>query len=254
MKNVIITGGAEGIGYGITKDLLENDYRVIVLDKKKQKLKEIKSNKNLIFIKVDLNKTNSFQNLIKNLIKKYGEIFGLINNVRAGKQLSLENETIKNWNLTLSVNLKASFFLSQNFIKFKKTKKYHSKIINISSIADELVTGQSPSYHCSKAALKILTKYLSIYSSKKKIIVNSISPGFIIKNRSKHYFEGTKITKKNQILSNAHPSNRVGNENDISKLILFLLSENSNFINGENIKVDGGITGKENINFLKNYI
>lgn len=254
MKNIIITGGAEGIGFGIAKDLLENGFRVIVLDKKKQKLKEIKSNKNFIFVKVDLNKTNYFQNLIKNLIKNYGEIYGLINNVRAGKQLSFENETIKNWNLTLDINLKAAFFLSQNFIKFKKTNKYYGKIINISSVADEFVTSQSPSYHCSKAALKILTKYLAINSSKKKIIVNSISPGFIIKDKSKHYFESSKISKKNKTIIKAHPSNRVGCENDISKLVIYLLSKNSNFINGENIKVDGGISSRENVNFLKNYI
>lgn len=254
MKNIIITGASEGIGLGITKDLLLSNYRVIILDKKRVKTKEIKFKENLIFVKFDLRNTSNLKNLFLRLTKKYGEIYGLINNVRAGEQVSFEDETIKNWNLTLDINLKVAFFLSQNFIKFKQTKKYYSKIINISSVADEFITNQSPSYHCSKAALKILTKYLAINSSKKKVIVNSISPGFIIKDKSKHYFESSKISKKNKTIIKAHPSNRVGCENDISKLVIYLLSKNSNFINGENIKVDGGISSRENVNFLKNYI
>ena len=254
MKNILITGGAEGIGYGITLELLNNNFKVIVLDKNQQKLKKIISNKNLVFEKVDLNKIGNYKAMLSKLIKKYGEIDGLINNVRAGKKLSFENESIKNWDLTFNINLKVAFFLAQSFIKMKKITKHYGKIINISSVADELVTSQSPSYHCSKAAIKMLTKYLAVNCSDNKIIVNSISPGFIIKDRSKHFFSGSKISKKNKIISKAHPSKRVGEEKDISKLILFLLSEHSNFINGENIKVDGGISNNENINILKNYI
>ena len=254
MKNILITGASEGIGFGIAKDLLANDYRVIILDKKKIKTKDLEFKENLIFIKVDLRNIINLKKLFLKLKKKYGEIYGLINNVRAGEQLSFADETIKNWELTLDINLKVAFFLSQCFINFKKNSKNYSKIINISSVADEFITNQSPSYHCSKAALKILTKYLAINSSRKKVIVNSISPGFIIKERSKHYFETPKISKKNQSIIKAHPSNRVGCENDISKLVIFLLSKNSNFINGENIKVDGGITNRENINLLKSFI
>ena len=181
MKNILITGASEGIGFGIAKDLLANDYRVIILDKKKKKTKDLEFKENLIFIKVDLRNIINLKKLFLKLKKKYGEIYGLINNVRAGEQLSFADETIKNWELTLDINLKVAFFLSQCFINFKKNSKNYSKIINISSVADEFITNQSPSYHCSKAALKILTKYLAINSSRKKVIVNSISPGFIIK-------------------------------------------------------------------------
>ena len=254
MNNVIITGATDGIGFEIVEELLKNNFRVLVLDKKKNKLNHIKSRNQLIFIKIDLKKNNNFKNLVSKISKKYGEIYALINNVRAGKKLDLKNENLKNWDETLNVNLKSAFFLSQSFIENKKKNKKYAKIINISSVADNLITNQSPSYHCSKAALKILTKYLSVNGSKKKIIVNSISPGFIIKKKTNHFFEGKKISKKNKYIINAHPSNRVGKEKDISKLIIFLLSSDSNFINGENIKVDGGISGKENINFLKNYI
>lgn len=245
---VILTGANSGLGFEFVKFLLKKKIKVIAVDKELKNLCKIK-NTNLNLYNFDLENFREYPVLLKKILKKFKIVDCLINNVRYQQQFNFEQETPETWDKTISINLKSYFFLSKEFIRFFKKKKI-IRIINISSIADEFVTGQSPSYHSSKSGIKILTKYLATIN--KNVICNSISPGFIIKPRSMKFFSKKKIDKKNKFIQNIHPGERVGSPQDVFKVLYFFLNESPSFINGQNIKVDGGLSNIEHTKILKN--
>ena len=245
---VILTGANSGMGYEITKELLKKKFTVIAIDQNTKNLSKLK-NSNLFTLKFNLENFHEYSQILNKIFMKFNYVDCLINNARYQEQANFEKENIETWDKTMNINLKSAFFLSKEFIK--NSVKKNIKIINISSVADEFITNQSPSYHCSKSGIKILTKYLSTID--KNIICNSISPGFIVKNRAKKYFSKTKISKTNKAIQDFHPGKKVGSTNDVLKAILFFLTESSSYINGQNIKVDGGLSNIEHIEIIKNF-
>lgn len=245
--NILLTGGSSGIGKALAEYFSKKNYNIIVLDNKKKNFTQ----KNIFFIKCDLKKVKNFPKIIQNINKKFKSIEVLINCARSGKRTSIHEENEVNWDTTMSVNLKSTFFLSQEVSKIMIGSKF-GRIINISSVAAKFVTNESASYHASKAGIVSITKLFAKNLGKYNINVNTIMPGFILQDRYKQKFFSKGNKKFRNAIKNAIPSNHIGTSNDVAELIEFLISNKSKYINGEDFFLDGGSnsTSQDSIEIL----
>lgn len=224
MKTIIITGASNGIGKALAKNLRKK-YQIINIDIIEKKMDRVK------FYKCDLSSKEQLLKTIEKIKKDRNKIYALINNAAIFNHISLEEQTIEEWEKIISVNLTAPYILSKEFASLLKESKGH--IINISSTRALMSESGTESYSASKGGISSLTHALAA-SLAPNVKVNSISPGWI--NTDVNY----KPTKSDE---EQHLSGRVGTPLDIVDTVKFLL-KNRGFITGENIVVDGGMTKK----------
>ncbi len=242
-KIALITGGSGGIGLSVVEKLIKNKIKVIILDIKTPKRK-ILLNKLVEFKKVDLSNNKNLKSCLIEVIKKYKKIEYVIN--AAGvlwfdKDVSVEKINLNTWDKVLAINLKSIVIVLQNILPSMKKNKFGS-IVHISSI-DALSGDDKPqdAYGSSKAALLRLSKSISIQYANKNIRSNSILPGPIETQMQKRWKENPDSKKK---LSKFIPLKRVGKPSDIANATIFLLSNESSFITGAELIVDGGLTAR----------
>ena len=242
-RTALITGGSGGIGLSIVKKLIENKIKVIILDINSPN-KKILLNKLVEFKKIDLSDYKNLQICLKEIRKKYKKIEYIIN--AAGvlwfdKDVGLEKIRLDTWEKVLSINLSSIVVVLQSILPLMKKNKFGS-IVHISSI-DALSGDDKPqdAYGSSKAALLRLSKSISIQYASKNIRSNSILPGPIETPMQKRW-EKNPESKKN--LSKVIPLKRVGKPTDIANSAIFLLSDESSFITGTELIVDGGLRAK----------
>tara|TARA_B100001057_G_C22824790_1_gene940953 strand:- start:523 stop:1290 length:768 start_codon:yes stop_codon:yes gene_type:complete len=239
-KNVLITGAGGDIGSFITSKYLEAGANCFCLDKNFKNLKKIKKEllDKIYFIKVDFEKKN-FIKILQKKINKNLKIDILINNAGFTSSQKFSKYSLKNWKKTLDINLTTPFILSQ--LISRKFMVSGGSIINITSLAAELGFPDNVAYVASKGGLKQLTKAMAIDLAKQNIRVNSIGPGYV----------KTNMTKKSWLNINKRKSRsdriilkRWAEPKDIANVCLFLGSNLADYINGQDIYVDGGWTSK----------
>ncbi len=242
-RTALITGGSGGIGLSIVKKLIKNKIKVIILDINTPS-KKILLNKYVEFMKIDLSDYKNLQLCLTELKKKYKKIEYVIN--AAGvlwfdKDISLEKIEINTWDKVFSINLNSIVIVLQSILPQMKKNKFGS-IVHISSI-DALSGDNKPqdAYGSSKAALLRLSKSISIQFASKNIRSNSILPG-PIETPMQERWKKDPESKKN--LSIVIPLRRVGKPSDIANSTMFLLSDESSFITGTELIVDGGLRAK----------
>jgi len=231
---VIVTGASSGIGKSIAKFLKKKNFFVINIDK-------INKNKGIKYISCDLSKTKVIQKKIKTL-QKEKNIIGLVNCAGITKSGESYRYKLKNWNLTLAVNLTAPFLLSQFVAKIMIKNNISGSLVNISSISSDLAMPNNPAYNSSKAALIQLTRSLAVDLAKYKIRVNSISPGYTKTPLNAKSWKNKKLrlqrTKKTLLGKWATPD-------DYNEAVLFLIDKKkSSYMTGSNITIDGGWSAK----------
>ena len=242
-RTALITGGSGGIGLSIVEKLIKNKIKVIILDINSPN-KKILLNKLVEFKKIDLSDYKNLKICLKEIRKKYKKIEYIIN--AAGvlwfdKDIGLEKISLETWEKVLSINLSSIVVVLQSILPLMKKNKFGS-IVHISSI-DALSGDNKPqdAYGSSKAALLRLSKSISIQYASKNIRSNSILPGPIETPMQKRW-EKNPESKKN--LSKVIPLKRVGKPTDIANSAIFLLSDESSFITGTELIVDGGLTAR----------
>ena len=240
-KVAVVTGGSGGIGLDVSKKLAKLKIKVLILDINKP---NISKNKFIYFEKVDLSNENEINQAINKFIKKEKRIDYIVN--AAGvlwfdKDIGLEK--IKNdiWDKVFTINLKSMLIVIKKILPNMKKNKFGS-IVNISSI-DALSGDDKPqeAYGASKAAMIRLSKSIAIQYANKNIRSNSILPGPVETPMQKRWKKNPNA-KKN--LTKIIPLQRVGKPENIADTVLFLLSEQSSFITGTEIIVDGGLKAK----------
>ena len=240
-KVAVVTGGSGGIGLDVSKKLAKLKIKVLILDINKP---NISKNKFIYFEKVDLSNENEINQAINKFIKKEKRIDYIVN--AAGvlwfdKDLGLEKIKTDIWDIVFSINLKSMIIVLKKILPNMKKNKFGS-IVNISSI-DALSGDDKPqeAYGASKAAMIRLSKSIAIQYANKNIRSNSILPGPVDTPMQKRWKKNPNA-KKN--LTKIIPLQRVGKPENIADTVLFLLSEQSSFITGTEIIVDGGLKAK----------
>ena len=247
-KKFIISAAGDGIGFAITKLIVENGGKVYLTDIDQKKINKISRNnkyKNKIFAnQLDANNHNQVKQYFKSL-SNLKKIDGLINNVGiAGPTKYIENVTSEEWQNTIETNLNSHFFFTKFAIPLLKKNKSGS-IINLSSTAGLFGFPQRTPYAASKWAIIGLTKSLAMELGKFKIRVNAICPGSVEGDRMKRVISAkAKLLKVNsnkiqkEFESMTSIKSFVSKE-DIASMAVYLLSDNSINISGQAIAVDG---------------
>ncbi len=232
----IVTGSAKGIGKAIVKRLIEDNYFIIAVDiddfEGARLLHEF-GQEEIIYINCDITDEKQVQELFHRMINAYTKLDLLINNAGIIKDDAIWNMSIENFDLVIDVNLKGTWIMCREAAKiFKEQKK--GRIVNISSRAWLGNFGQS-NYAASKAGVVALTRVLALELGKYNVLVNAVAPGLI----------DTPLTQKLEQhvlkrLIEAQPTKTMGSTDDVAHVVSFLASDQTRFITGQTIYVDGG--------------
>ena len=243
-KSAVVTGACGGMGLEISKNLSNNNVLVLMVDLKEPPRSFLKNNKNCTYKKVDVTNFNKLKTSIEKFYNKNKQIDYLINTTGVlwfNKDISSTDINPKVWDKVYEINLKSMVYLSKIIIPKMKKNKFGS-MVHISSV-DALSGDDKPqdAYGSSKAAMIRLSKSLAIQFASNNIRSNCILPGPIDTSMQKRWKKNVSAKRR---LEKIIPLNRVGKPTDISNTIMFLLSDQSNYITGTEIIVDGGITAK----------
>lgn len=237
MKNILVTGGSNGIGRAISEHLLKEGNHVIIADIDEPSGLQISERypNQCLFISADLRSVQGVMTLFEKMDAHQIHLDAIINNAGKGMVTKLTELTDEEIEDGYGLMLRAPLLISREWIKRRKTESSDvGRIINIASTRAIMSEPSSEVYAMCKGGLVSLTHALAISLQPFNIQVNCISPGWIVTNDAR--------------LSDAdhkqHPSNRAGNPNDIIHAINYLLENDNTFINGQNIIIDGGMTKK----------
>ena len=229
MKRVVITGGASGIGRRLATGFAAAGYEVFALDKKNTTFTE----EHIRFLPMDLEDESQIHQCFQSIIKQHGEIHVLINNGAVSKfHKPVFELTPQEFDWVIRTNLRGAFLCCREFIAQHSPGAY-GRIINIASTRFHQNEAGWEAYGASKGGVVSLTNSLCVSLSDRAVTVNAISPGWI---ETGDYDALTEADHKQ------HPSGRVGKPADILRACLFLAAAESDFINGINLVVDGGMT------------
>ncbi len=236
-KNILITGAGKGIGEQLVQSAIKNGAFVYAVIKDKRDNRKFKNNKNLKIYNGNVKNINLFKKIFKDSEKEKKKINGLINNagVRFRKKfLKIKSKELKD---VFETNFFSIFSILQLTSEFWIKRKIQGSVINLASIVGQSGFEDLSVYAATKGAVISLTKSFSVEMAKYGIRANSISPGFT----KTSFYEKFKKKKKlyNWTLSRI-PMKRWGTTDEISNLILFVISDKSKYLNGENISIDGG--------------
>ena len=236
-KNIIVTGASGGIGNSIVEKLYENGANVLATGTKIEKLEKLKKNfENIKILPFDISQHEKIEEFINNATEELGSSLDcIINNAGITKDNLTIRMSLEEWTKVIDINLTSTFLMSKFSIK-KMLKNKSGKIINITSVVGHTGNVGQANYTASKAGIVAMSKSLSIEYAKKNINVNCISPGFISTTMTDQIDE-----KHKEAIIAKIPSNRLGKPVDIANAVLFLSSDQSDYINGETIHVNGGM-------------
>ncbi len=242
-KVILITGSTSGMGQGMAKKLLELGAKVIVnYSNNEDKANETKAmfekyKDNVLFIKADVSDENDVKEMFKEINNNYGKLDGLVNNAAYDKINSIENLTPEEFRKELDVNLVGRWMCIKYAIPLMKNAK-SPRIVNIASRLADRPALESVAYCTCEAATVMLSKCSALeLTSKYNIKVNTVSPSLTLTPLARQSYTEEEI--KETALKN--PSRRLGEVEDTVNAVLFLLSEEADYINGENLNVNGGI-------------
>ena len=236
-KNIIVTGASGGIGNAIIKKLSESGANILASGTRIEKLEELKKNfKNIKTLKFDISQSDKIEEFIENATNELGgSLDVIVNNAGVTQDNLAIRMSLDDWQKVININLTSTFLISKFAIK-KMLKNKSGKIVNITSVVGHTGNLGQANYTASKAGIVAMSKSLAIEYAKKNINVNCISPGFIKTAMT------DKIDEKfKEIIVSKIPSARLGEPDDIANAVLFLSSDQSNYINGETIHVNGGM-------------
>lgn len=250
-KVVVITGGSVGIGQAICKTLAAEGAKVAVTDIQDDAGQDVveaiqKDGGTAAFWHLDVSDENDVKHTFADIRKRFGPISVLVNNAGiAGANKPTDELTEEEWDQVTDVNVKGVFFCTKHAIPQMREAK-HGSIINLSSIYGIISAPDIPSYHASKGAVRLMTKTDALFYAGDNIRVNSVHPGFIwtplVEDLGKRSPQG--VDEFRSELDSRHPVGHVGEPEDIAYGVLYLASDESKFVTGSELVIDGGYTAR----------
>lgn len=241
-KVALVTGAGRGIGKEIALTLAKNGATVIVnyngsKESADKVVEEITANGgNAEAIQCNISDYSASEEFIKNILAKYKKVDILVNNAGVTRDNLIMRMSEEDYDMVLDTNLKGAFnmikHLSRSFLKQKA-----GKIINISSVSGVMGNAGQANYSASKAGLIGLTKSVAREMASRGICVNAVAPGFIDTDMTRALSDDAKESLNKMI-----PMGRTGQAKEVADLVLFLAGDGSNYITGQVIGVDGGMS------------
>ena len=240
-KVALITGGTRGIGKEIAYTLAEENYDIIINyrteNEELMKLKKEIEQKRVrcLLLKGDVSNFEDGKKLVEEAINRMNHIDVLVNNAGITKDMLLMRMKPEDFNEVINVNLIGTFNMTKNVINYMM-KERKGRIINVSSVVGISGNAGQTNYAASKAGIIGFTKSLAKEVASRNILVNAIAPGFI-------QTDMTNILKENvkDEIAKTIPLKRMGTAKDVANVVKFLVSEDSSYITGQVIQVDGGM-------------
>ena len=239
-KVALVTGAAQGIGRAIALLLARNGADIVVsdinLEKAEETAKEIRAiGPKATAVKVDVSNLSDVERMVEDIIEKLAKIDILVNNAGITRDKLILRMTEEDWDAVLGVNLKGTFNCTKTVIRHM-AKQRSGKIVNIASVVGEMGNAGQANYSASKAGVIGLTKTIAREYAQRGINVNAIAPGYIETPMTDALPEKAKEELKRLI-----PMDRLGKPEDVAEAVLFLVCEESSYITGQVLNVNGGI-------------
>ena len=238
MKNILITGATGGIGSALVKKFYDAGHNICATGTASEKLKLLseKYSERLKCIQCDLSKNEQIHNLAAQAKEKFGQIDILINNAGITRDNLFLRMKDTEWDDVINLNLNSNFFLTKLIIKDMIKKKW-GRVINISSTAARIGNSGQANYVASKSAIEGLTRTLANEVASRGITVNCVAPGFV-KTEILDSLEKSRLENMVERV----PVGRIGTAGEIADAVYFLSSEESSYITGQVLHVNGGLT------------
>jgi glucose 1-dehydrogenase len=244
-KVALITGGARGIGFGIARRFLSANAKVAIVALHEESLRAATERLTLEFgenvqpIPGDVSLAQDVEKMVQETLKRFGTIDILVNNAGAAG-LSLFWETsVEEWDRIFNVNLRGAFLCASEVVRFMLDKGIKGKIINISSVSDSTPNSGTSAYCASKAGLSMFTKVAALELGPYRINVNAIAAGFTLTAMAEPMLS---LPTAGEAYLERTPMGSYGEPDDIARVALFLASTYADWITGQTISVDGGLS------------
>ena len=244
-KVALISGGAGGIGTATAKLLAKEGAAVVIADLleaegKAAEAQIAESGGKALFVHLDVTSAESWRNAVQAAVASFGSLDVLVNNAGVSHRTGVEETTSEDWDKVMDVNVKGVFLGTQAAIP-EMRKAGGGSIINISSIYGLVGSGASASYHASKGAVRIFNKSTAIQYAPENIRANSVHPGFTDTPMTRAHHDNPNIHEERV---GKTPIGRMGQPEDIAAGILYLASDESSFVTGAELVIDGGMTAQ----------
>lgn len=252
-KVALVTGGALGLGEAIAKMLAREGAKVIVTDIKNAEGEAVadairSSGGTAVYRHHDVSDESAWSQAIAATLERFGRLDVLVNNAGVGWGGAPEVETLERWRKLMSINLDGVFLGTKHaIVAMKQNRPAGGSIINLSSIEGLVGDPNLSAYNASKGGVRLYTKSVALYCAKSGlgIRVNSVHPGYIWTPMVENYLrEHGDLEQGRQALDALHPVGHVGDPDDIAYGVLYLASDESKFITGAELVIDGGYTAQ----------
>lgn len=247
-RNAIVTGASSGIGRGIALKLAENGANVVVADiqaepnldgKPTHEKINDETGSDAVFVETDVGDEDAVTSMVEEAVDEFGQVDILVNNAGVYHPASATGESLEGWNQVLDVDLTGVFLCSREVLDHMIENDIEGDIVNISSIAGLVGYGDSAAYCAAKGGVTELTREMALDYGDRGININAVNPGVIKTAMTKEMREDEETRK---FIEQSTVSPRLGRPEDIANAVAFLASEESDFVLGHNLAVDGGWT------------
>ena len=244
-KTALVTGSDSGIGLAIALEFAKNGANVIVCyhskeERAKDAFEQVKAvGSKVKLINLDVSSEKDVEKKLDQVIKEFSGIDILVNNSGVnGSGIPIDEMDTKTFDTTIRTNLYGTFFCSRKFVQHRKSEGKPGKIINISSVHEEITAPGNGDYNASKAGIRNLMRTLALEVAPFGINVNNIAPGMILTPMNQKAVDDDKVRKKAE---KNIPLGRAGRPEEIGYLALFLASAEADYVTGSTYVMDGGL-------------
>jgi NAD(P)-dependent dehydrogenase (short-subunit alcohol dehydrogenase family) len=249
----IVTGGAVGLGAAAAKLLAKEGAKVVVTDLNSaigEALVDslLHDGGEAIFLRQDVADERGWQEVVKRTVDRFGRLDFLVNNAGVGEGCPPEDQTLDRWRWLMSINLDGVFLGTKHaLLAMKSNPPRGGSIVNLSSIEGLVGDPNLGAYNASKGAVRLYTKSVALYCAKAdlNVRVNSVHPGYIWTPMVENYLAAHGgVEEGRKALDALHPIGHVGEPDDIAYGVLYLVSDESRFVTGAELVIDGGYTAQ----------